>query len=158
MIKKLFTLGLLTLCTLAAKAQTAENDSVKHLTFMGIPIEGSIDSFKDSMEPKYKLKRKVGSENYFLFEGPMFGHNVYIQAYYSRKTRTPYRVVVSPKHLSLEVWQDSLISTFGDPVRTEQGLLWQRPEGMILHYTPEGYDTALIFLDSKGNEAFREEK
>ena len=96
--------------------------------------------------------------NDYLFEGPMYGHNVYVQAYYTRKSRTPYRVVVSPKNIDLIAWQDSLVNTYGEGTQTEQGLLWQKPEGIILYYAPEGYDTALIYLDSQGNNAFREEK
>jgi len=144
--------------SLCIKAQSEKTDTIKHLDFQGVNIEGSIDTFKDNMQPRFVLKKRVGAENYYLFEGPMYGHNVYVQAYYTRKSRTPYRVVVSPKNIDLIAWQDSLVNTYGEGTQTEQGLLWQKPEGIILYYAPEGYDTALIYLDSQGNNAFREEK
>lgn len=165
-MKSIIAIALLSLCSMQTSAQettqkaTQETttDAPKHLDFFGVSIEGNIDDFSKKMQPRFTLKKKNGGEQNFIFEGPIFGHNVYLQAYYTRKSRTPYRVVVSPKHLDLLAWQDSLVSKYGDPQATEQGLLWQRPEGIILYYTPEGYDTALIYLDNLGNAVFREEK
>lgn len=161
-MKKLAILGLLALLPFGAKAQNTDGNKAKeapkHLNFMGVSISGSIDDFTSKMEPRYKLKKRVGADNYYIFEGPMFGHNVLLQTYYTRKSRTPYRVVVSPKIINTDQFKDSLIVKYGTPEQTEQGLLWQRPEGIILYYTPEGYDTAVIYLDNLGNAAYREEK
>lgn len=162
-MKPIITIILLSLFTLQMRAQanvqeTTKPEAPQHLDFFGVSISGTIDDFSKAMQPRFTLKKKNGGEDHYIFHGAVFGHDMYIQAYYTRKSRTPFRVVVSPKHIDLLAWQDSLVSKYGEPQATEQGLLWQRPEGIILYYTPEGYDTALIYLDNLGNAAFREEK
>ncbi len=157
-MKKLLCLCLFACLSVSINAQVATKEKSSHLSFLGIPIEGSIDDFSAKMQPRFTLKKKVGAENHFIFEGAMYGHNMLLQVYYTKKTRTTYRVVVSPKHINMEEFQDSLKHDFGTPNVTEQGLLWQKDEGIILHYTPEGYDTALIFLDAQGNQVFTKEK
>lgn len=157
-MKKLLTICLMSLAALGARAQNESTATDKHLDFLGVEIKGSIDDIKEKLEPNFKLKKRVGTENYYLFEGPMFGYNVPVQVSYTRKSRTIFRFTVTPKNINLLAWQDSLINKYGDPVQTEQGLLWQRPEGMILYYAPQGYETALIYLDAAGNAAYKEEK
>lgn len=146
---------------MAMKAQenvTNQSSPSAHLKFRGIPIAGTIDDFSEKMQPRFTLKKKRGAENHFIFEGPIYGYNMLLQVYYTDKTRTAYRVVVSPKHMDIETLKDSLKHDFGEPEVTAQGSLWKTDEGIILHYTPEGYDTALIFLDAQGNQAYSEEK
>lgn len=156
-MKKILCLCLMALLGMSAKAQE-QDDAKQHLDFFGVSIEGTIDSISNHLQPTFRLKKKNGAENNYIFEGPMFGHNVYVQAYYSRKSRTAYRMVVTPGNVSQEVWKDSLVQKYGDPAVTEQGLLWQRPGGMILYYAPEGYGSVVIYLDAKGNEAYIKEK
>ncbi len=168
-MKKILTLCLFGLLSCTMQAQLSDEARArledeagikKHLDFFGISIEGNIDDVTDRMQKsgQWKLKRKQGSQNQYIFEGPLFGYNAYVQVAYTRKTRTVFRMTVTPQTNNLLVWQDSLTHRMGKGVLTEQGTLWQRPEGMILYYTPEGYDTTLIFLDAQGNAVFKEEK
>lgn len=159
-------LALLTFVQSVAKAQvdsvaTSINDvseTVPNLLFQGVPMEGTIDQFTERLKPRYQLKRKMGGDHNFIFHGPVFGHDTYFQASYTRKSRTIYKVLVTPKNINEVAWLDSLVAHYGAPEDTPKGWLWQRPEGMILFYTPEGYDCALIYLDAKGNALFKEEK
>lgn len=153
----------LALASLSANAQSTEseaggNATPQHLLFQGIPIGGNIDTFTENLKPRYKLKKKVGGDHYFIYEGPVFGCNTYLQASFSRKSRTVYKVVITPKNINQMAWVDSLSVHYGEPVDTDRGLLWQRPEGMVLFYAPEGYDCALFFLDQEGNDVFVKEK
>lgn len=157
-MKKTICASLLLFSALGLHAQTTDSAEPKHLDFLGISIEGDIDDFNSRMQPRFKLKKRVGGENQYIYEGSMFGYNTYLQVNFTRKTRTVYRILVTPKNINTMAWQDSLYAHYGEPVETQQGPLWQKPEGMILYYTPQGYDTALIYLDALGNEAFKEEK
>lgn len=157
-MKKTICAILYAMLPVAIQAQT-DNDSItQHLDFMGVSMEGNIDDFTQRMQPRFRFKKRVRGENQVIFEGSMFGYNVFARASYTRKTRTVYRMLITPKNINQIAWVDSLTARYGMPVETRQGLLFQRPGGMILYYTPEGYDTALIYLDAKGNEAFTEEK
>lgn len=156
-MKKIICACMVALLPLGMQAQT-KDVTPTHLDFMGVPIGGSIDEFNDRIQPRFRLKKRVAGENQYIYEGPMFGYNTYIQVNFTRKSRTVYRVLVTPKGINQMAWEDSLHVRYGEPENTRQGQLWQRPEGMILYYTPEGYDSALIYLDALGNNAFKEEK
>lgn len=157
-MKKTITACLMAMLPMAMSAQTTEETASKHLDFLGVSIEGNIDDFTKRMQPKFKLKKRVGGENYYIFEGPMFGYDVYAQVNYTRKSRTVYRVMVTPQNINTIAWQDSLVARYGQPLETPQGQLFQMPGGKILYYTPQGYDSAMIYLDSAGNGVFVEEK
>lgn len=156
-MKKTICAILLAFLPLCIQAQD-EKVVKPHLDFLGVSIQGSIDDFIERMQPRFRVKKKVAGENQVIFEGPMFGYHVYAQASYTRKTRTVYRVLVTPKNINEVAWQDSINANYGEYVDTPQGQLYQPGGGMILYYAPEGYDSALIYLDYAGNEAFKEEK
>lgn len=139
-------------------SQAQEAEPTKHLDFLGISIEGEIDDFTQRMQPRFRLKKRVPRENYNIYEGTVFGHTTLVQANYTRKSRSVYRVLVTPKHINEVAWQDSLAAHYGEPVETPQGSLYQHPSGIILYYSPQGYDSALIYLDNQGNAIFKEEK
>ena len=146
----------------SVSAQTTEQDDTaqtapQHLSFQGVSIEGDITDFTSRMQPRYRMKKRVSGE-YCIFEGPVFGYTTYLQASYSRKSHTVYKVMVTPKAINQEAWLDSLQTHYGEPVETDKGLLWTRPEGKILFYMPQGYDPVLIYLDEIGVNAFVEEK
>lgn len=160
--------ALLALVASQAKSQSPATEPVvadsvsetvpEHLCFQDIPIAGSIDEFTELMKPRYQLKKKIGGDQYFIFYGSLFGYDTYLQVSYTRKSRTVYKVMATPKSINQQAWIDSLTALYGDPIYTDRGWVWQRPEGMIVYYTPEGYDSALIYLDYAGQEVFRKEK
>ena len=151
-MKKLIAAAILSATALIANAQE------EHLKFQGVPIEGNINQFTDNMQPRYKLKKKQGGEQRYIYEGPVYGYNCYLEASYSRKSRTVYKVMVTPKSINQSAWLDSLSTHYGEPIETDRGLLWAPDGGKILFYTPEGYDPVLIYLDSQGLQRFSEEK
>jgi len=128
------------------------------MEFMGIPIQGDINTFTDSMKPRYKLSKRVPDQQMFIYKGSVYGYNVYLQASYSRKSRTVYKVVVQPKNINEDAWLDSLVTHHGDYTPTEYGPLWDKPEGKILLYKLEGYDPVLMYMDKEGLTKFTEEK
>lgn len=125
---------------------------------MGVPIEGNITQFTKQMQPRYKLQKRVGGENYYIYKGPVCGHEMYLKADYSRKTRTVYKVTVTPKFIDQNAFLDSLTVRYGESERTEKGYRWAFEPGEIFLYTPEGYDPVLIYIDRQGTMVMREEK
>lgn len=130
----------------------------QHLDFMGVPIEGNITDFTAKMRPRYPLKKKVGGEYYYIYYGPVFGHNCYLKAEYSRKTRTVYKVTVTPQFIDQNALADSLSVHYGLPEEAASGYKWNRPGGLVYLYLPEGYDPVLMYLDADGAERFKREK
>lgn len=165
MIFSLFcALGMISMPT-AAQTQPQASDTVsvneavpEHMMFEGVPMGITIDEFTERLKPRFQLKRKMGGDRNFIYQGYIFGHETYFQASYTRKSRIVYKVLVTPKNIDDVVWLDSLSHRYGEPVLTDKGYLWQRPEGMVLYYVPQGYETALFYVDSKGNAIFKEEE
>ncbi len=148
---------LLLLCV--ALTGRAQEDSVAtHLEFMGIPIEGNITDFTQTMRPKYKLQKKVSDENYYIYRGPFMGHEVYLKTEYTRKSRTVFRVTVTPKNIDQTALADSMIANYGTPYEIQGGYRWNSPEGDILLLLPQGYDPIVMYIDTQGLSALKEEK
>ena len=142
---------LLLVFSLAGQAQ--------HLRFMGISIEGNITQFTDSMKPRYKLQKRVPDQRMNIYKGYVNGYGVYLQASYSRKSRTVYKVEVHPKNIGEDSWLDSLQTHYGEfQVLDDTKIFWEQPGGKIVWYQPEGYDPTLFFLDNAGLTKFNDEK
>ncbi len=161
-IKSLLALALLSFPCLATMGQeqdeAADSASAQHIEFMGVPIQGNITEFTKALQPRYRLQKKKGDEDYYIFKGPICGHDMYFRADYTRKSRTVYKVTVTPQYIDANAFLDSLTVRFGQPEDTGKGYRWTYPVGEILLYTPEGFDPVLIYLDVQGVLALKEEK
>lgn len=125
---------------------------------MGIPMEGNINDFTDRMRQRYPLQKKVGGERYYIYKGTVCGHDSYLKAEYSRKSRTVYKITVTPKNIDQNAYVDSLNARYGEGVRIEKGYRWNAPGGTVLLYMLEGYDPVLMLFDEQGVAAFRKEQ
>ncbi len=146
------------LMLLSPTAMAQEDTTQVHLCFMDISIQGNITDFTEAMRPRYKLQKKVGDENYYIYRGPFYGHEVYMKAEYTRKSRTVYRVTVTPKHIDQNALLDSLVVHHGTPQETRAGYGWSTAEGIIMLQMPQGYDPIVMYIDRKGAAVFQEEK
>ncbi len=124
-----------------------------HLDFMGTPIEGSISDWSKSVQQRYKVQKKMNPDNYFILRGPVYGHEMYVKAECTKKSRTVFRLTVTPQFIDQTAFLDSLCAHHGEPERTEQGYAWKKPEGMVFMYQRQGYDPVLIYLDNQGIES-----
>lgn len=158
LLSLIFVIGVLPLTTKAQEAETQLPDSTKHLSFHNIPMQGTIEEFGDKLKHHFQLKRMMGAERNWIFQGFVYGKDCPFQVFYTKKTRAPFRITVMPKNLEARIWVDSLSNDYGEPVYMELGYLWQLPEGTILLRVIEGYDPALIFLDRQGQAAYKEEE
>lgn len=162
-MKKILFVLLTMFCAMpiAASAQVADmvkGDTAVNLFFQGVPMSGTIDEFADALRPHFTLKRKMGSDRNWIFQGYVYGKECPFQVFYTKKTRKVYRVTVMPKNLDANIWLDSLTVDYGTPAETELGYLWQLPQGTVLLRVIEGYDPALILLDKVGQAALKEEE
>ncbi len=137
-------------------AQEAEPQP--HLNFMGTSIEGNITDFTAALRPKYKLQKKVGDENYYIYKGPFMGHEMYLKAEYTRKSRTVYRVTVTPKNIDQGALLDSMTVHYGTPEPTQSGYGWSVDGGIIMMHTPQGYDPIVMYIDRQGALTLKEER
>ncbi|MCD7720619.1 MAG: hypothetical protein LUI09_00135 [Prevotellaceae bacterium] len=141
-----------------ATAPQEEATTDEHLAFFGIPIQGNITDFTSSLQPRYRLQKKKGDENYYIYKGPVCGHDMYLKADYSRKSRTVYKVTVTPQYIDANAFLDSLTVMLGEPEEMEKGYRWTYPAGEILLYVAQGFDPVLIYLDLQGALAFKKEQ
>ena len=121
-------------------------------------MEGNITDFTASIRARYPLQKRVGGDRYYIYKGPVYGHNCYLKAEYSRKSKTVYRITVTPQHIDQNAMLDSLKFHYGEPEEVKGGYAWARPEGYIYFSIPEGYDPVLTYLDKEGVARFKEEK
>ena len=155
------TLLLSLLMLLSANTLCAQKDStaVTHILFEGIEVKGDIYEFSQVLQKRgFTLKKRLGDEQQFIFQGPVCGHSSYVQVSYSKHSRTVYRVMVQPKHVSQNDYLDSLQVRYGEIYdETERGYQWMLPTGAVMFFTPEGYDPTLVIMDAEGVAAFKEE-
>ncbi len=150
-------IAFLCLC-LGASAQEDSISAQEHLDFFGVPIEGNITQFTANLQPRFRLQKKKGDENYYIYKGPVCGHDMYLKAEYSRKSRTVYKVTVTPQYIDALAFLDSLTVMYGSPEEMEKGYRWMFPAGEVILYMVQGFDPVLIYLDLQGAVAFKEEK
>ena len=68
----------------------------QHLDFMGYPMQGSITDFTEAIRQRFPLQKKVGGDYYYIFRGSVYGHDSYFKVEYTRKSRTVYKITVTP--------------------------------------------------------------
>ena len=166
---KAFLFGMLFVCSAvgiqaqdvaaAASDTTAAPVVREHILFEGVEVKGDIYEFSAAMQKRgFTLARRVGNENMFIFKGPVCGQTCYVQASYTRHTRTVYRLLAQPKHVDLNVYLDSLQTRYGPTYdETDRGYQWRLPNGGVLFVTPEGYDPTLVVMDALGVVAYKDE-
>lgn len=137
---------------------TCQSLRAQSLDFMGYPMGGNIADFTAQVRQRYPLQKKVGGDQYYIFKGSIYGHDTYFKAEYSRKSKTVYKITVTPKSVDQNALADSLIAHFGDPLEVKNGYRWNQQGGTVFLYLPEGYDPVLIYIDEAGVAKFREEK
>ncbi len=97
-------------CGSSANAQNLKGDNSivfqSHMKFMGVPIDGSIDTFVSSLESK-GIKRLNGSDYHTNLKGRFFSYDgIYMTVYCEpRLSQTVYKVVVN-LYLSKETCDD----------------------------------------------------
>lgn len=151
-MKKGLLFGMALLAALAGKAQ--------HITFDGVPVTGSVADFTEQMRVHgFKLQKKVTDDKYYIYKGTYNGHSSYVRADYTPKTKTVYKVQVTPQHVSTVDYVDSLAVKYGKEYASdERGYQWSSAEGGVFFVTPEGKDPILIIMDAKGAQVLKEEK
>ncbi len=149
-MKRFVILSLTLMMSVASWAQ--------HLDFMGFPIEGTIEDFTERIRQRYPLKRKMGGDQYYIYQGTVCGHISYLKAEYSRKTKTVYKITVQPQHIDENAYVDSLVARYGRAEEIQGGYRWIKPGGEIFLYLPQGYDPVLMYFDVKGFEKYKAEK
>lgn len=98
MKRKLLSLIVVLFCFMAVSAQT-------HLKFMGIPINGHINTFSQKLIAKgfKQLPANQQLPDSRLFQGTFSGESAYLLVGYSPKTKTVYYVGVFIKDLSKSI-------------------------------------------------------
>ncbi len=139
-------------------AQT-DSTAVTHITFEGVEVKGDIYEFSDILQKRgFVLKKRLGNEQQFIFQGAVCGHNSYVQVSYTKHSRTVYRIMVQPKHVSPNDYLDSLQVRYGNIFdETERGYQWMLPTGAVMFFTPDGYDPTLVIMDAEGVATFKDE-
>jgi len=150
-MKKILLFAFITLISMGTRAQ-------EHLDFLGYPMGIAIEDFTQNIRQRYPLQKKVGGDRYYIFRGNVYGHDCYFKAEYSRKTKTVYKITVTPKQVEQNGLIDSLVVHHGQALEVQGGYRWNVAGGTVFLYTPEGYDPVLMYFDEEGVKKFREEK
>jgi hypothetical protein len=130
----------------------------QNLDFLGVPMGGTIQDFTETVRQRFPLQKKVGGDHYYIYKGSIFGHETYFKAEYSRKTKTVYKITVTPQQIDQTAYLDSLVAHYGDPLEVNGGYRWNREGGTVFLYLPGGYDPVLMYFDTQGVATFKEEK
>ena len=130
----------------------------QHLDFLGYPMEGNITDFTAKIRQRFPLQKRVGGDRYYIYQGSVFGINSYLKAEYTRKSKTVYKITVTPKNIDQNALLDSLVAHYQEPIEVQGGYRWNREGGTVFLYTPQGYDPVLMYFDEAGVATFREEK
>lgn len=67
---------------------------VKHMKFMGIPIDGNVISFCQKLKEKGFSKDKEDAPNAYCFTGKFYGEDANVQVDYTHDSHTVYSVTV----------------------------------------------------------------
>lgn len=73
-------------------------EKFEHLSFMGIPIDGKIKSFKKNLEKK-GLRYYTNLNNHYVFKGIFAGDVADVFAMYDNKTQIVYGVGVNISYI-----------------------------------------------------------
>lgn len=139
---------------------SASSDSTGHILFEGVEVKGDIYSFYKILEKrKCKLTSRLRDANQYAMRGFVAGNECDFLISYTRNTRTVYRIMVRPKHVSVPAYLDSLKVRYGEPYDFEdETYKWMLPTGMVMFKTPDGYDPTLVIIDAIGFKAYKEEE
>ena len=156
---KTLLLSLLMFLSVTPMSAQKDTTAVAHILFEGVEVKGDIYDFSDALQKRgFVLKKRIGNEQQFIFQGSVCGHSSYVQVSYTKHSRTVYRVMVQPKHISQNDYLDSLQVRYGEVFdETERGYQWMLPTGAVMFFTPDGYDPTLVVMDATGVAAFKEE-
>lgn len=144
-------MGAALLAAMAVRAQ--------HIQFDGMQVTGSVLDFTEQMRVNgFKLQKKVADDRYYIYKGTYNGHSSYVRADYTPKSRTVYKVQVTPQHVSTVDYLDSLKVKYGTECTSdERGYRWSFADGGVFFVTPEGKDPVLIVMDAQGMRLYKEE-
>ncbi len=145
--------------TTASADTAATAPATEHILFEGLEVKGDIYEFSAAIQKRgFTLSKRLGNENAYIFKGTVCGQSCYVQASYTKHTRTVYRIMAQPKHVDLNSYLDSLRVRYGEVYdETERGYQWMLPGGAVMFFTPEGYDPTLVVMDAIGVAAYKEE-
>ena len=129
----------------------------QHLNFLGYDMGVTIDQFTKTIQQRFPLQKKIGGDRYYIFKGSVYGHDTYFKAEYTKKSRTVYKITVTPKQVDQNALADSLIAHHGEAIEVQSGMRWNIEGGTIFLYVPQGYDPVLMYFDEEGVAKFREE-
>ncbi len=148
--------SLLLLCALMACLGVR----AQHIEFDGVPVTGAVLDFTDRMrEAGFKLQKKMVDDNYYVYKGTFCGYSSYVRADYTPKSHTVYRIQVTPKHIDINSYRDSLALRYGAEYEsTERGYQWTLEHGAVFYVTPDEADPWVILMDGAGVQCLREEK
>lgn len=146
--------------TSATLVSTDSTTAAAHILFEGVEVKGDISDFTKVLQRRsFTLKKRLGNELKYLFQGTVCGHSCYLEVSYTKRSRTVYRVLVQPKHVSENDYLDSLKVRYGnDFEETERGYQWMLPTGAVMFFTPVGYDPTLVVMDGVGVAAYKDEE
>ena len=148
---------LLVICCLSFIVSAQAQDTIPHLKFMGYSMGVPIADFTQNVRQRFPLQKKVGGDQYYIYRGNVYGHDCYFKGEYTRKTKTLYKITVTPKQIDQNALADSICAHYGDAMEIANGMRWNVEGGTILLYLPQGYDPVLMYFDEQGVARFREE-
>ena len=132
----------------------------QHIEFKNIPLNGEILDFTEKMrEGGLKLQKKMTDDFYYIYKGTFVGNSAYVRVDYTPKSHTVYRIQVTPKHVDIPTYVDSLTTHYGkDYVQNPKGYQWSCEHGGVYFFTPEGKDPTLVIMDAVGIQKLKEER
>lgn len=163
MTKHLLIAALIAFLPLSVQAQdstaVAQPQAAQHMLFEGLEMKGDIYEFSDSLRHRgYKLEKRMGNQQYFLFHGMIAGRSCYFQVSYTKKTRTVWRIIAQVSHAETVSFVDSVSVRYGEVYDSnERGYQWMQPSGSAMFMIPEQGDPSLIIVDADGYLLYREE-
>ena len=98
--------------TVSTNKSTKVTSSGTHLLFMGIPIDGSIDSFKEKLSEKEFYETSLGD-----YTGRFYGHFCVADAKINKNTGSVCEVLIRYNQSIANYTKDDLILLYGDIVR-----------------------------------------
>lgn len=139
--------------------QEQQADTPKHIMFEGLELKGDIYDFAEALQHRgYKLEKRMGNQQYFLFKGMVAGRSCYFQVSYTKKSRTVWRIVAQISHSENVSFVDSVSTRYGEVFDSnERGYQWMQPTGSVMFMTPQQGDPSLIIVDAEGYLTYKEE-
>ncbi len=130
-----------------------------HLTFENIEMKGDIYDFAKVLKGQgYKVKQRDLNQLFFVFKGNVFGKPEEFKVSFSKKSKTVWRIMVQPHNFPIDALVDSLNANYGEPYESlDNSYKWMLSSGFIQLMVPDGYDPTMVFIDSSGAMAYKDE-